>query len=76
MQIGAGNWGCVWLCSPKDHNDEALLRGEEGQRRVAVKLAFREKKPTTAQRVRSLYVSVKLSLSCPVETNFVADGTK
>jgi hypothetical protein len=55
-QIGAGNWGCVWLCKPKSAEQQhaAALRGHNQAKRVAVKLVFREKKETTAQRVRSL----------------------
>ncbi|KAL5512819.1 hypothetical protein ACEPAG_3085 [Sanghuangporus baumii] len=59
-EIGAGNWGCVWLCSPKTDEHRAQAHGDEPPRRVAVKLVFREKKPNTAQRVRSLWNEMKI----------------
>ncbi|KAL5523403.1 hypothetical protein ACEPAF_1670 [Sanghuangporus sanghuang] len=59
-EIGAGNWGCVWLCSPKTDEHRAQVHGDERPRRVAVKLVFREKKPNTAQRVRSLWNEMKI----------------
>ncbi|KAL5524676.1 hypothetical protein ACEPAF_9821 [Sanghuangporus sanghuang] len=59
-EIGAGNWGCVWLCSPKTDEHRAQVHGDETPRRVAVKLVFREKKPNTAQRVRSLWNEMKI----------------
>ncbi|KLO07620.1 hypothetical protein SCHPADRAFT_859973 [Schizopora paradoxa] len=55
-EIGAGNWGCVWLCQPKAESSHA----SRSKKRVAVKLVFREKKPTTAQRVRSLWNEMKI----------------
>ncbi|KAI5123455.1 hypothetical protein M0805_008826 [Coniferiporia weirii] len=58
-EIGAGNWGCVWLCSPKT-TESVQARTDDACRNVAVKLVFREKKPTTAQRVRSLWNEMKI----------------
>ncbi|THH04511.1 hypothetical protein EW145_g5470 [Phellinidium pouzarii] len=55
-EIGAGNWGCVWLCAPKTNE----TRTDSTNANVAVKLVFREKKPTTAQRVRSLWNEMKI----------------
>ncbi|EJC98855.1 kinase-like protein [Fomitiporia mediterranea MF3/22] len=59
-EIGAGNWGCVWLCSPKTDEPRAQALSDDTARRVAVKLVFREKKPNTAQRVRSLWNEMKI----------------
>ncbi|KAH8108677.1 kinase-like protein [Phellopilus nigrolimitatus] len=59
-EIGAGNWGCVWLCAPKTDESHGQAVVDDPRRRVAVKLVFREKKPTTAQRVRSLWNEMKI----------------
>ena len=48
FQIGFGNWGSVWLCSPKNEEEQNV--------KLAVKLVHRSKTTTTAARVRSLYV--------------------
>lgn len=61
FQIGFGNWGSVWLCSPKSQTSDGFDRLHRN--RLAVKLVHRhpndpEKSKTTAARVKSLYVAV------------------
>ncbi|KZV68473.1 kinase-like protein [Peniophora sp. CONT] len=51
-EIGFGNWGSVWLCSPKNEDEQDV--------KLAVKLVHRSKTTTTAARVRSLWNEMKI----------------
>ncbi|KAG6878514.1 hypothetical protein C0993_005445 [Termitomyces sp. T159_Od127] len=51
-EIGFGNWGSVWLCTPKS--------GSTDGQKIAVKLVHRSKTPTTAARIRSLWNEMKI----------------
>ncbi|ETW81318.1 hypothetical protein HETIRDRAFT_451140 [Heterobasidion irregulare TC 32-1] len=55
-EIGFGNWGSVWLCSPKS----ARTKQPQDNVQVAVKLVHRSKTTTTAARVRSLWNEMKV----------------
>ncbi|KAJ6621778.1 hypothetical protein B0H10DRAFT_2015719 [Mycena sp. CBHHK59/15] len=61
-EIGFGNWGSVWLCSPKEEPNspsaDGLVRVQATK--IAVKLVHRSKTSTTAARVRSLWNEMKI----------------
>lgn len=57
-QIGAGNWGSVWLCRPKcDPRSQSVHEPPKVyDMKVAVKVVHRIPDPTTGARIQSLYV--------------------
>ncbi|KAF9013205.1 hypothetical protein BDQ17DRAFT_1321088 [Cyathus striatus] len=57
-EIGFGNWGSVWLCTPKRGSQSATSSVPE--QKIAVKLVHRSKTSTTAARVRSLWNEMKI----------------
>ncbi|KAG8930857.1 hypothetical protein FRC02_003598 [Tulasnella sp. 418] len=59
-EIGYGNWGSVWACFTKD---------APTREKVAVKLVHREKTPTTAARVRSLWNEMKIHRAFKEDTH-------
>ncbi|KZT42632.1 kinase-like protein [Sistotremastrum suecicum HHB10207 ss-3] len=61
-EIGFGNWGSVWACEHRNKPPRAPDDDDECDResRVAVKVVFRHKTPTTAARVKSLWNEMKI----------------